>query len=122
MADVAREALTASIDLLEFALFPGLAPAGRTLLEIWDGLSMVDVRLWTKCIFIPLIVIPQMNRTACLCLTERCADILIFIREEIKDAGDVIDNDPAAPISKYVRLISALHDNHIVVPIVLPCV
>jgi hypothetical protein len=67
-------------------------------------------------------VIPQMNRTACLCLTERCADILIFIREEIKDAGDVIDNDPAAPISKYVRLISALHDNHIVVPIVLPCV
>jgi hypothetical protein len=45
MADVAREALTASIDLLEFALFPGLAPAGRTLLEIWDGLSMVDVRL-----------------------------------------------------------------------------
>ena len=66
-----------------------------------------------------------MNRTACLRLTERCADILIFIREEIKDAGDVIDNDPAAPISKlikYVRLISALHDNHIVVQIVLPCV
>ena len=43
-ADVAHETLSAGVDLLEFAPLPGLAPAARTLLEIWDGLYMVDVR------------------------------------------------------------------------------
>ena len=64
-----------------------------------------------------------MNRTACLRLTERCADILISVREEIRDAGDVIDNDLTAPVSKlieYVRLISAFHDNYIIGQVVLP--
>ena len=41
--DVAHETLNAGIDLHEFAPLPGLAPAARTLLEIWDGLPTVDV-------------------------------------------------------------------------------
>ncbi|KAF8346243.1 hypothetical protein F5887DRAFT_884002, partial [Amanita rubescens] len=69
-ADIIHETLGAGVDLLEIAPLPGLAPAAQTLLEIWDGLTTVD-----------------MNRTACLHLTERCADILISVREEIRDAG-----------------------------------
>ena len=41
-----------------------------------------------------------MNHAACLRLTERCANILISVREEIRDAGDVIDDDLATPLSK----------------------
>ena len=36
------------------------------------------------------LTIYQMNQTFRLRLTERCADILIFVREEIRDIGDVI--------------------------------
>jgi abelson tyrosine-protein kinase 1 len=46
-----------------------------------------------------------MNRTACLRLTERCADILISVREEIRDAGDVIDDDLADPLSKLIEYV-----------------
>ena len=63
-----------------------------------------------------------MNRTACLRLTERCADILISVREEIRDAGDIIDDDLAAPVSKlieYVCPISTLRVNHFVGQLVL---
>ena len=50
-----------------------------------------------------------MNRLSCLRLTERCADILISIREEIFDAGDILGQELAAPIVKleeYVLLHS----------------
>ena len=46
-----------------------------------------------------------MNRTACLRLTERCADILMSVREEIRDAGDIIDGDLAAPVSKLIEYV-----------------
>ena len=41
-----------------------------------------------------------MNRLSCLRLTERCADILISVRQEIYDAGDVLGQELAAPIQK----------------------
>jgi len=56
-----------------------------------------------------------MNRTACLRLTERCADILISVREEIRDAGDVVGGDLAAPVNKlieYVKPNLAFNVNH----------
>ncbi len=56
-----------------------------------------------------------MNRTACLRLTERCADILISVREEIRDAGDVVGDDLAAPVNKlieYVKPSFVVHVNH----------
>ena len=41
-----------------------------------------------------------MNLLSCLRLTARCADILISVREEIFDAGDVVGQELAAPIRK----------------------
>lgn len=52
-----------------------------------------------------------MNRLSCLRLTERCADILISVREEIFDAGDVLGQELAAPIGKleeYVSLVISI--------------
>ena len=39
-----------------------------------------------------------MNVLSCLRLTARCADILISVRREIFDAGDVLEQELAAPI------------------------
>ncbi|EIM84603.1 uncharacterized protein STEHIDRAFT_100616 [Stereum hirsutum FP-91666 SS1] len=82
-ARVAHEILFAGVDLLRFAPIPGLELAGRTLLEIWDALEMVE-----------------MNRLACLRLTERCADILLSVRQEILDAGNAVNVELEAPIAK----------------------
>ena len=41
-----------------------------------------------------------MNQLACFRLTERCADILISIRQEIYEAGDRVGTELASPIQK----------------------
>ena len=41
-----------------------------------------------------------MNVLSCLRLTARCADILISVRREIFDAGDVVGQELAVPIRK----------------------
>jgi abelson tyrosine-protein kinase 1 len=41
-----------------------------------------------------------MNRLASLRLTERCADILISVREEIIDAGRAVAEELHPPIAK----------------------
>ncbi|KAK0451188.1 uncharacterized protein EV420DRAFT_1561339 [Desarmillaria tabescens] len=81
--DVGHEALLLSQDLLEFAPVPGLQNIARTLLQIWDSLQLVD-----------------MNRLQCLRLTERCANILLSIRQEIHEAGDMVGAELTLPISK----------------------
>jgi hypothetical protein len=48
----------------------------------------------------------QMNRLACLRLTERCADILYGVREEIADAGDMVAAELAAPIAALVECVA----------------
>ncbi|KAG6879023.1 hypothetical protein C0992_005773 [Termitomyces sp. T32_za158] len=85
-ADVAHEILFRSITLLEFAPIPGLAPAARVLLEIWDALQLVDT-----------------NRLQCLRLTNLCADILLSVREEVKEAGDQVNKELQAPIAKLTE-------------------
>jgi abelson tyrosine-protein kinase 1 len=45
-------------------------------------------------------LLPQMNRLASLRLTERCADILVSVREEVIDAGYTVAEELNAPISK----------------------
>ncbi|KAF9555212.1 hypothetical protein CPC08DRAFT_139849 [Agrocybe pediades] len=82
-ADVAHEALFLGVELLELAPIPGLRAAASTLLDIWDAAQNVD-----------------MNRLGCLRLTERCADILIAVREEIHEAGDEVGEELADPIAK----------------------
>ena len=47
-----------------------------------------------------------MNRLSCLRLTERCADILLSVREEIYEAGDEVGYELAAPISKLEEYVS----------------
>jgi abelson tyrosine-protein kinase 1 len=44
--------------------------------------------------------IVQMYRLACLRLTERCADMLISIRYEVHEAGDVVAEELALPITR----------------------
>ena len=46
-----------------------------------------------------------MNRLGCLRLTERCAGILISVRVEISDAGDVLRQELAAPITKLEEYV-----------------
>ncbi|KAH9924941.1 hypothetical protein B0H21DRAFT_886279 [Amylocystis lapponica] len=84
-ADVVHEALLISVDVLEFAPLPGLHTAARTLLGIWDALQAVDI-----------------NRLACLRLTERCATILLSVREEIAEAGDNVGEELLSPIARLV--------------------
>lgn len=46
-----------------------------------------------------------MSRIACLRLTERCAEILLSVREEVTEASRSVEEELAAPIaqlSKYV--------------------
>lgn len=47
----------------------------------------------------------QLNRMACLRLTERCADILMSVREEIHEAGDKVAEELKDSIAKLVTCV-----------------
>ncbi|TFK37240.1 hypothetical protein BDQ12DRAFT_214347 [Crucibulum laeve] len=81
--DVTHELLAMSIDYLDFVPIPGLSAAAKTLLGIWDALQGVD-----------------MNRLACLRLTERCAEILISVRQEVNEAGDQVTEELKVPLGR----------------------
>ncbi|OSC98358.1 hypothetical protein PYCCODRAFT_1480695 [Trametes coccinea BRFM310] len=89
---VAHELLELSADVLRFAPVVGLEEAARTLLNIWDALQLVDI-----------------NRLACLRLTERCATILISVREEIAEAGDDVGVELQAPVHRLVESFKEVH-------------
>ncbi|KAF7965529.1 hypothetical protein HWV62_43062, partial [Athelia sp. TMB] len=82
---ITHEGLLVSVDALEFVPVPGLQAAARTLLGIWDALQRVD-----------------MNRMACLRLTQRCADILLSVRQEVQDAGGDVSAELQEPVDKLV--------------------
>ncbi|KAL6299815.1 hypothetical protein BKA93DRAFT_569950 [Sparassis latifolia] len=90
--DVVHEALLLSSDVVQFSPIPGLQVAARGLLDIWDALQLVD-----------------MNRLACLRLTERCATILLSVREEIAEAGDEVGQELFSPITRLVGTYSQIH-------------
>ncbi|THG99343.1 hypothetical protein EW026_g2979 [Hermanssonia centrifuga] len=75
--DVTHEALSIAADVLEFAPVAGLSEAARVLLGIWEAVQQVDL-----------------NKMVCLRLTERCATMLISIREEIVEADGLISRSP----------------------------
>jgi abelson tyrosine-protein kinase 1/abelson tyrosine-protein kinase 2 len=54
-----------------------------------------------------------MNRMACLRLTQRCADILISVRQEIQDAGGDVGDELKAPIAKLVECVSILYRGYL---------
>ncbi|PCH42817.1 hypothetical protein WOLCODRAFT_25573 [Wolfiporia cocos MD-104 SS10] len=90
--DVTHEALLVSAELLKFAPLPGLEVAARALLDIWDAMQQVDV-----------------NRVACLRLTERCATILYSVREEIAEAGNEVGEELLHPIARLVESFTEVH-------------
>lgn len=52
-----------------------------------------------------------MNSSACLRLTERCAETLIAVHQEVREAGDSVTQELRAPINKleeWVTLTSLL--------------
>jgi len=55
--------------------------------------------------FAHLFMVRQMDRFACLRLTERCADILLSIREEIHEAGNHVGIELQAQITKLVECV-----------------
>ncbi|KIM89615.1 hypothetical protein PILCRDRAFT_812439 [Piloderma croceum F 1598] len=83
--NITHQALVMGVDLLDLAPVPGLRVAALTLLNVWDALQKVD-----------------MNRMACLRLTQRCADILICVRQEVQDAGGDVGDELKEPIDKLV--------------------
>ncbi|KAI0640836.1 hypothetical protein C8Q79DRAFT_920613 [Trametes meyenii] len=91
-AEVVHELLEISTDLLRFAPIVGLEEAARTLLYIWESLQLVDI-----------------NRLACLRLTERCATVLLSVREEIAEAGDEVGVELQAPVTRLVDSFREVH-------------
>ncbi|KZV62749.1 kinase-like protein [Peniophora sp. CONT] len=82
-ADITHELLTIGADVLQFAPVPALDLAAKALLGIWDAVELIE-----------------MNRMACLRLTERCADMLLSVREEIHLGGIQLAKDMKDPILK----------------------
>ncbi|KAJ7268729.1 hypothetical protein B0H12DRAFT_64026 [Mycena haematopus] len=72
---------------------PGLQAAAKILLGIWNNVQGVDL-----------------NRLACLRLTERCAEILLSVRDEVKDAGEIVGDELAMPIEKLVGSFMRVHN------------
>ncbi|KAG6827855.1 hypothetical protein H0H92_010245 [Tricholoma furcatifolium] len=91
LGDVAREMVFMSADVLEAVPVPGLAPAARVLMQIWNAVQLVDT-----------------NRMQCLRLTERCADVLLSVREEIQEAGDSVNEELKLPISKLTETFTQI--------------
>ncbi|KAF9069993.1 hypothetical protein BDP27DRAFT_1362916 [Rhodocollybia butyracea] len=89
---IAHEVLLRSVDLVELAPVPGLSAAARTLLEIWESLQQVDS-----------------NRLQCLRLTERCADILLSVRQEVWEAGDQVAEELKLPVDKLTESFTDVH-------------
>ncbi|KXN85940.1 Dual specificity protein kinase splB [Leucoagaricus sp. SymC.cos] len=81
--EVAHEILSIGGDFLELAPVPGLSAAARALLEIWDALENVDL-----------------NAMLCLRLTERCAETLISVEQEVHEAGVSVTQELQVPLNK----------------------
>ncbi|KAJ7072080.1 hypothetical protein C8F01DRAFT_1361505 [Mycena amicta] len=92
---VAHEALLLTSEFLDVVPVPvpGLQTAAKILLGIWDSVQGVDL-----------------NRMACLRLTERCAEILLSVREEVKDAGEKVGSELKIPIEKLVDAFTRVQD------------
>ncbi|KAK7457153.1 hypothetical protein VKT23_010453 [Stygiomarasmius scandens] len=80
-AEVARTGLKLVGEAGEILPVPGLSLAAKLLEQIWDAIEKVDS-----------------NRLACLRLSERCAEILLAIYEEIHSSGPVVVRELQQPL------------------------
>jgi len=98
-AEVARTGLKLVGEAGEILPVPGLSLAAKLLEQIWDAIEKVDVRrnldFYGETDANPA---PQSNRLACLRLSERCAEILLAIYEEIHSSGPVVVKELQQPL------------------------
>ncbi|VDB84662.1 unnamed protein product [Peniophora sp. CBMAI 1063] len=90
---VAYDILATGADLLQFAPVPALGSACSVLLSIWDAVQLIEI-----------------NRTACLRLTERCAETLLSVHEEIRLAGSEAANELSEPMKKLHSTLQGVHE------------
>lgn len=91
-ADITFEALVISVEVLKLVPNSSLTGAAKTLVIIWEAYQLVDT-----------------NRQACLRLTERCAEALLSIHEEVKEAGDDVGEELIRPIAKLNEAFNKVH-------------
>ena len=48
---------------------------------------------------------PQTNRLACLRLTERCADILLSVCQEVKEARDTVTTELEPAVTRLIECV-----------------
>ncbi|KAK1230169.1 hypothetical protein PQX77_006763 [Marasmius sp. AFHP31] len=72
---------------------PGLSIAARLLSNIWDAVEGVDS-----------------NRLACLRLTERCAEILLAVHEELDQTDIDVEIEMKVPLERLEESFTHFHD------------
>ncbi|KAJ7779612.1 hypothetical protein B0H16DRAFT_723142 [Mycena metata] len=86
-AQVASDvALPIAVEAMSVVPIPALAPAAKILDSIWKSVQTV-----------------QTNRSSCLRVTERCADLLLAINEVIADSGDEVTQELQKPLERIER-------------------
>ncbi|KAJ7731571.1 hypothetical protein DFH07DRAFT_755579 [Mycena maculata] len=90
---IAHDLLEVSAEVLEYVPIPGLGAAAALLLDIWDSVQDVD-----------------MNRLACLRLAERCANLLLSVRQEVREMGNKVEQEMAQPLAKLIESFTQVHD------------
>ncbi|KAF8211722.1 hypothetical protein K438DRAFT_1807801 [Mycena galopus ATCC 62051] len=90
---IAHDLLEVSTEITKFVPIPGLDVVATLLLSIWDNVQGVD-----------------MNRLACLRLSERCANLLLSIVEEVHEMGDKVEKEMTEPLQKLVLTFTQVRD------------
>ncbi|KAJ7276508.1 hypothetical protein B0H12DRAFT_1227628 [Mycena haematopus] len=90
---VAHDLLEVSTEVLKFVPIPGLDVAATLLLSIWDNVQGVD-----------------MNRLACLRLSERCASFLLSVAQEVHEMGDKVEKELTEPLNKLVQTFTQIRN------------
>ena len=99
---IALDAIVTGIKLMELCPIPALQVIAKTLINIWDAVQLVGVRL-APILFsiITMLFFRQMNRLAVLRVTQMCTTILSAVHEEFARGGHV--EDLAGPVAKLER-------------------
>ncbi|KAG6826645.1 hypothetical protein H0H92_014990 [Tricholoma furcatifolium] len=92
-SEITHEVLERAAELLKLSPIPGLEGAARVLLGIWDAIQQIET-----------------NRLACLRLAERCADILIAIREEVSRLDGRVAQVLREPMENLERAFHEIQD------------
>ncbi|KAF7353961.1 Protein kinase domain-containing protein [Mycena venus] len=90
---VTHDLLKVSTKVLNFVPVPGLDVAATLLLSIWDSVQGVDT-----------------NRLSCLRLTERCANLLLSVVQEVHEMGDKVEKEMKEPLQKLIQIFTQVRD------------